>query len=461
MLSLSRSWTALRRAARGSFVPMAPAVLLVVSFCAALAVSSNEAHAMKIQQVKSPGGISAWLVEEHGVPLLALRFAFDGGNAQDPPGKEGVANFISAMLDEGAGELRSQQYQERMEELALRMSYEDSRDAMYGSFETLTANRDQAADMLRLAVTQPRFDADAVERVRAQLLANLAYAARDPERVAGERWSAQAFAGHAYGRAANGTAETIKAITRDDLEAYRRRTFAKDTLKVVAVGDIDAATLGRMLDTVFGALPDKAQLTQVPDVVPKASPLQQVIEMNVPQSVARFGLPAMARTDKDFIPAFVLNQIMGGGGFASRLMEEVREKRGLAYSVSSALQPLKHASLFIGGVATKNEEIGQSLDVIRAQLKLMAEKGPTETELANAKSYLVGSFALRFDTNGKIANQLLWILMEGLGVQYVETRNAQIEAVTMADVKRVARRLFEGDPIVTIVGKPKGLTDKG
>jgi zinc protease len=134
MLSLSRSWTALRRAARGSFVPMAPAVLLAVSFCAALAVSSNEAHAMKIQQVKSPGGISAWLVEEHGVPLLALRFAFDGGNAQDPPGKEGVANFISAMLDEGAGELRSQQYQERMEELALRMSYEDSRDAMYGSF---------------------------------------------------------------------------------------------------------------------------------------------------------------------------------------------------------------------------------------------------------------------------------------------------------------------------------------
>src|SRR5918999_5590402 len=419
------------------------------------------AHAMKIQQVKSRLGIEAWLGEEHSVPLMAMRFSFEGGNAQDPAGKEGVANFMTAMMDEGAGDLKSLQFQERMEEIAMRMGFDDSRDAFYGSFETLTEKRDAAVELLRLAINKPRFDADAVERIRKQLLAGLAFAAKDPDKVASNEWYALAFPGHAYGRPTNGTPDTIGKIKRDDLEAYRKRVFAKNTLKVVAVGDIDPQTLHTVLDTVFGELPAKAQLVDVPMTAPKAGGEQKVIEMDVPQSVATFGLGAVAREDPDFIPAFILNHILGGGGFSSRLMEQVREKRGLAYSVYTYLQPFHHTSIFAGGVATKNEEIAQSLDVIRAELKRMAAEGPTPAELDNAKKYLIGSYPLRFDTNAKIASQLLGILQDDLGIDYVDKRNGLIETVTIDDAKRVAQRLFKTDNlIVTIVGKPKNLPNR-
>lgn len=413
------------------------------------------AHAMKIQTIKSPSGIEAWLVEEHGVPMMAMRFSFEGGNAQDPVSKEGLANFMTGMMDEGAGELTSSQFQERMEELAVRMSYDDTKDAFYGSFETLTKNRDASAELLRLALTKTRFDKDAVDRIREQLKANIVYAARDPDKVASKEWYAVAFEGHPYARPANGTEATLDAITRDDLIDYKRRVFAKSNLKVVAVGDINAKAFGELLDKVFGDLPAKAELLPVAKTSPVLGGREKIIEMNVPQTAATFGLPAMARKDPDFMTGFVLNQLVGGGGFASRLMEEVREKRGLAYSVYSYIQPYRHTSILTGGVATRSEAIGESLDVIRGEFKRMAEQGPTQQELDNAKSYLVGSYALRFDTSAKIASQLLGLMEEGFGPDYIEKRNSLIEAITLQDAKRVAKTLFAPENlIVTIVGKP-------
>ena len=438
-----------------------PRMLVLALAAALMTLTPGRALAMKIQQIKTPGGITAWLVEEHSVPLIAMRFAFEGGSAQDPAGKEGLANFLGGMLDEGAGDLNARQFQESMEELAMRMSFDDGRDSFYGSFETLTENRSRAVELLKLAVTKPRFDAEAVERMRGQYLANLAAAQRDPTRVAAEQWMALAFSGHAYGRPANGTPESVAKIARSDLADFRTRIFAKDALRVAVVGDIDAKTLATMLDGIFGQLPAKSKLVPVAHVEPKAAQKLTVIDMNVPQSVARFGLPAMARADKDFMAAFVLNNIVGGG-FASRLYAEVREKRGLAYGVDTTIVPLKHTSVFIGNVATKNEQIGQSLELIRSEFKRVAAEGVTVAELADAKSYLTGSFALRFDTSANIANQLLWTMVEGLGPDYIENRNGMINAVTLDDVKRVAKRLFDGkEPIVRGVGKPTGLTPGG
>jgi zinc protease len=392
-----------------------------------------------------------------------MRFAFDGGGSvQDPVAKEGLANFMASMLDEGAGDLPAKAFQERIEDLAMRMGFEDGRDAFYGSFETLTEYRDEAVKLLALALAKPRFDEDAVERMRKAHLAGLAYAARDPQRVASDQWMALAFAGHPYGQPMNGTPKTVAEINRADLAGFHRRVFAKDALRVVVVGDIDAATLGPLLDTVFGGLPDKATLSPVPEARIKAPEKLRVIDMNVPQSVVRFGLPAMARSDKDFMPAFVLNSILGGNAFTSRLYQEVREKRGLAYGVDTSLVPMRYSSIFLGGVATKNEAVAESLDVIRTELKRIAAEGPTEKELADTKSYLTGSFALRFDTNSNIANQLLWIMVEGLGYSYIDTRNAQVEAVTIEDVRRAAKRLFdEEDLLVTVVGRPKGVGPGG
>ncbi|MEE8531492.1 MAG: pitrilysin family protein [Hyphomicrobium sp.] len=444
-------WFGARRAQLRVLTAMPLAALIF----AIITTLSGPAHAMKIQTIKSPGGIEAWLVEEHAVPMMAMRFAFEGGSSQDPTGNEGLANFLSAMLDEGAGDLKSREFQERMEEISMRMRYEDSKDAFYGNFETLTANRDEAAKLLKLAINTPRFDTDAVERIRQQLQAALAYAARNPEKVALNEWYAVAFEGHPYARPSAGTEETVAKITGDDLEGYRKRIFAKDTLKVVAVGDINAEQLGALLDEVFGDLPATADLIAVSKTSPVAGGREKVVEMNVPQSVAVFGLGAMERKDPDFIPTFVLNHILGGGGFASKLMEEVREKRGLAYSVYTYVYPYQHTSIFSGSVATRNEAIGESLDVIREEFKQMAENGPTQTELDNAKKYLIGSYPLRFDTNAKIASQLLGLRMDDFGPEYIDNRNDMMAAVTLDDVKRVAKRLLDTDDlIVTIVGKP-------
>jgi zinc protease len=433
-------------------------VLAAIILIGATASFTNTARAMDIQVVKSPGGIEAWLVEEPSIPLVAMRFAFIGGNSQDPDGKEGLANVLSTMLDEGAGDLDAAAFQKRLEDLAVRMGFSDGRDTFSGSFQSLSENLDAGAELLKLALTKPRFDDDALERMRKSALSRLAFQKKNPNSIASRAWSEAAFPNHPYGRPSDGTEESVSAITADDLETYRKRIFAQDTLKIAVVGDIDAERLGRLLDNVFGDLPEKSERKPVAKVEPTKGGVQKVVEMPFPQSVALFGVGAVERKDPDFIPAFVMNQILGGGGFASRLMEEVREKRGLAYSVYSYLQPYDHASIFAGGVATQNERIAESLTLIRSELKRMADDGPTPEELENAKQYLTGSYALRFDTNTKIAQQLLGIQLDNLGIDYVVTRNQQIAAVTIEDVKRAAKRVLDVDNlIVTVVGRPVGL----
>jgi zinc protease len=428
---------------------------------AALLVSTVEANpvgTMKIERVTSPGGIEAWLVEDHANPLISMRFAFRGGSSQDEEGKEGIAYFVTAMMDEGAGDLDSVAFQEREQELAMRMDFDASRDVMLGNLQTLSANKDEVFDLFRLALTEPRFDQDAVERVRAQILAGLKFDENDPESVAALAWDRLAFHDHPYGRPIKGTKQSVAAISAGDLKTYVSRVFARDKLVITAVGDIDAATLGKTLDHIFGALPLKSELAPIADASPPLGPAREIIEMDVPQSVAQFGHRGIARKDDDFMPAYVLNYIIGGGGFSSRLMEEVREKRGLAYSVYSNLYPYQHGAVFIGNVATKNEAVGQSLDVIESELRRLAEQGPTEEELAGAKSYLTGAYALRFESSSSIANQLLWIQIEDLGIDYVDRRNALIEAVSLEDIRRVAKRLIEADRLITtIVGKPAPL----
>ena len=431
---------------RGLFSP----ALAVIAVLAA-----SPADAMDIKRVRSPGGIEAWLVENHTNPLIAMRFAFRGGAAQDPQGQEGLAYFVSGMMDEGAGDLDSIAFQERLQGLAMRLDFDAGRDVMLGTVQMLTANRDEGFDLLRLALTAPRFDQEAIERVRAQILAGLKFDENDPEEVASLAWDRIAFPGHPYGRPVKGTTGSIVAIDRDDLKAYVERVYARDKLLISVVGDIDAETLGALLDKTFGALTEQSKLAPVAEATPPLGPLREIIEMDVPQSVAQFGHRGLARKDEDFIPAYVLNYIIGGGGFSSRLMEEVREKRGLAYSVRSNLYPYQHGAVFVGHVATQNERVGQSLEVIESELKRLAEEGPSAEELANAKSYLTGAYALRFESSSSIANQLLWIQIEELGIDYVNERNRLIEKVSLEDIKRVAKRLIDADRLITtIVGKP-------
>lgn len=422
-------------------------------------VAALHAQAMEIQRVVSPGGVEAWLVEEHAVPLVVMEVGWEGGSRLDPAGKEGLATMVAGLLDEGAGDLDSQTFQSRLDDLAVRLGFDSDPDTFNGTLKTLTENTGEAFDLFRLAISEPRFDAAAVERIRGQIEVIIARDDQDPDRIAARAWYKAALPDHDYARPPKGTSESIDGIAAEDLRAYTRRVLARDNVKIAVVGAIDAATLAPLLDKTFGALPARADLTDTPEVEVRRAALVEVIDRPMPQSVVIFGQRGLKRNDPDFVPAYVMNYVLGGGGFSSRLMTEVREKRGLAYSVGSYLYPLRHAGLFIGQVATENARVSESLEVIRAEFQRLVDDGISDQELADAKTYLTGSYPLRFDSNGSIARQLVGIQLQDLGIDYVDRRNGLIEAVTQDDIRRVARRLLDPDNlIVTVVGQPEGVT---
>ncbi|ESR27499.1 M16 family metallopeptidase [Lutibaculum baratangense] len=422
-----------------------------------LVFTATPSGAVEVERVTSPGGIEAWLVEESAVPIVTMNFAFRGGASQDPAERPGVANMLSTLLDEGAGDLDSQAFQERLADLNVRMSFNATRDAFYGQLVTIADYRADAFDLLRLALNEPRFDEEPIERMRSRIEAGIRSDLQDPNAIAGRAWSAAVFGEHPYGSPVEGTLESVAAITPDDVARLHGSMFARDNLTVAVVGDIGAEELGPLLDTVFGGLPESADLTEVSEAdMPRDAVVEQV-EMAIPQSVIQFGRPGLKRDDEDFIPAFVMNHILGGGTFSSRLYEEIREKRGLAYSVYTHLAPLDRAGLFVGGVATRADRAGESLRIIKSEIERMAVEGSTEKELEDAKKYLKGSYPLRFDSSGKIARQLVEIQLEDLGIDYIDRRNDLIDAVTIEDVRRAAGEVLgDGALYVVLVGQPVG-----
>lgn len=411
-----------------------------------------------IQKIVSPAGIEAWLVEDYAVPVVAIDAAFRGGAAQDPAGKAGSAHLMAALLDEGAGDLDDEAFQLQLEEHALELSFSTGRDQITASLRMLAGKRSEGARLMALALQAPRFDQEAVERVRESYLSGLRREINEPSAMASRALFRALFPGHPYAENPRGTIETMSALGRDDVVGRHRALIARDVLRVSIVGAINRDEAAALIDTVFAPLPAKAAIASVPTVQPSAIGQRKLIDLDVPQSVVQIATPGLMRHDPDFMAAMVVNHILGGGAFSSRLYQEVREKRGLAYSVSTQILPLEHAAMVVGGVATRNDRAAESVRLIEEELRRMAAEGPSEDELSSAKKYLTGSYALRFDTSGKIASQLTQIQVDGFGIDYIDRRNGLIEAVSLEDTRRAARRMFgDGQALVVAVGRPEGL----
>jgi zinc protease len=434
---------------------LARSMLILVLALSAIA----PAAAMTIERVVSPGGIEAWLVRDRLVPVLALEFIFRGGATLDPVGKEGLTSFTAAMMTEGAGDLDSQAFQKELEDRSISINFEAGLDAVQGSFKALNDERDKAVELLRLAMTSPRFDAADVERVRARTQAALAREQESPDIIARRTWMAAAFPDDPYGRPGRGTPDSVAKLQIDDMKAFMRTRLARSNLIIGAVGDITPAELAPLLDKAFGGLPATAQNPKQPDVTMTGLGRTIVVRRAVPQSVVMFGEPGIKRADPDYHAASLVNYVLGGGGFNSRLMLEVREKRGLAYGVYSYLSPMDRTGVTMGGTGTENARVGQSLEIIRAEWQRMAQEGPTAQELADAKTYLNGSFALGFDSTSRIARLLSSMQYDDLGIDYLDRRAGLINAVTLDDAKRVAKRLLHADKLLTVVvGEPEGVS---
>jgi len=415
---------------------------------------------VKIQEVTSPGGLKAWLVEEHSIPFVALDVRFRGGASLDAPGKRGAINLMTGLLEEGAGKLDARGFAREAEGLASSFRFGVDDDSLSVSARFLTENQDASVALLKQALQNPRFDQDAIDRVRGQVLSGIRSSEKDPNDIARKKMDEMLYGDHPYGSSLDGTVESVTALTRDDLIAAHDAVMARDRIYIGAVGDITPEALGKLMDNLLGDLP--ATGAQMP---PRANVTlsgdMTIVDFPTPQSVALFAQKGIAQKDDDFFAATVMNQVLGGGSFESRLMDEVREKRGLTYGVYSYLVPMDLAETYQGSVSSANDRIGEALSVIQDEWSKMATEGVTQQELDDAKTYITGSYPLRFDGNQTIAGILVGMQMLDLPIDYIATRNDKVEAVTLEDVKRVAAELLSPDQLsFVVVGQPEGLATR-
>lgn len=412
---------------------------------------------VEVKEFTTPGGLNAWLVEDHSIPFVALELRFRGGGSLDPDGKRGVTNLMTALLEEGAADLDAQEFARASESLAANFRYSVNDDRVSVSAQFLTENRDQAVDLLRKSLLQPRFDPDAIARVRGQVTSMISASQTNPRDLVGKAFDSLVFGDHPYGSSLDGTIESVAALTREDIVAAHTAALARDRLYISAVGDITETDLAKLLDHLLGALPETGATLPV-TVDPNLPGGVQVIDFATPQSIVTFAQKGIDRDHPDFFAAYILNYILGGGGFESRLMTEVREKRGLTYGVYSYLADKDAAQLWMGSVASANDRVAEAITVIRAEWDRMRNEGVTLEELENAKTYLTGAYPLQFEGNGPIADIAVGMQMEGLPTDYISTRNDKVNAVTLEDVKRVARELMSPEALTfVVVGQPDGL----
>lgn len=438
-------------------------LMRIVLALLAIALAPAGARAFDIKELTTPLGIKIWHAEDKTTPIIALSFSFVGGTASEEDRQRGITQLLTSLLADGAGPFSALAYKQRLEEASASIGFSASFDRVTGSLRALAANREESFDLLRLALTAPRFEQDFIDQRRNQMLAGLARAQQRPVAVAARSMMAQMFAGHPYAGDPDGTRQSLPGITADDLKRRAQGLLTRNGLVIAAVGDVDAAELVRLVDRAFGPLPAGGLKPPTPDWTPSAPVAGKhgrtvVIERAVPQSVVLMALPGVARADPDWYPAFVMNHILGGGGMASRLFNEVREKRGLAYGASSSLRHYLKASLFVASTASANERVAEAIKVTRAEFGRMRNEGATEQELADAKTFLTGSLALALDSSASIASLMHAMQIDGLPPDHLQKRAGLIAAVKLADVRRVAQRILKDDSIVTIVvGKPVGV----
>ncbi|MEO0546534.1 MAG: pitrilysin family protein [Pseudomonadota bacterium] len=435
-----------------------PAVVLALS--AATLVVASPAHAVDIQTVTSSKGVKALLVEDYAVPLVSFSFSFKGGSTQDAEGKEGTANLLTSMLDEGAGDLDSKAFQEALDDNGMEYRFSSGVDSFSGSLRTVVDVSDRSFELMAAMINQPRFDAEPIERIKVALGNRIESAKSNPNALVTKLWRETIFKDHPYERPPTGTKETLAAITAEDLEDYRKRIFARDNLVIGVVGAISADQLKTVLDKIFGDLPEESQRVDVPELVFTAADANRTVHMDfaTPQTNIRLALPGLKRDDPDFFAAYLVNYVLGGGSFSSRFFKEVREKRGLAYGVYSYMATFDSAGLIGGGSATQADRAQTTIDVLREEIARMGRDGPTQEEFDQAKAYIVGSYPIsNLDTSGKIASVLVAIQTADLGIDYIDKRAEYLNAVTLEDAKRVAKELFSTPPLVVTVGqKPQG-----
>lgn len=419
------------------------------------ATSFGETALAAARFFQTKGGIRVYLVENHANPMVEVSILTRGGSVFDPVGKEGVAYLTAWMFNEGAGEMNSEKFRGRLDFYGIVMDANASRDTLGINMTTLSEHLEEAFGLMSLAVTQPRFDREDFERARQETIIIVRQSREHGDFLANVQLYAMMYPGHGYGHPTMGSEESISRITLNDVRQFYVKSMRSPQMVMAVAGDITEATLRRLLEGTMGGVDSRPSLHGSIAATPSVSEgVSFHVEMDSSQTAIEMGVVAMDREDGDYYPLLVLGQAFGGHGLTSRLFEEIREKRGLAYGVNSSFSPLEGRGPFVISMKTKTDKVAEALGVIREEMGVVARDGLEKQELEDVKRYLTQSFALNLDTLKKQAATWSLIGYYRRGMDYLQRWPERILGVGEGDIKRVARRILNPAHFQTVtVGK--------
>jgi zinc protease len=420
-----------------------------------LAVAALPAQAiLPIQHWQTAGGARVYFVENHDLPMLDISVEFPAGSAYDRADKAGLAGMVVRMLNRGADGMSEDEIARRTADVGAQMGGRFDTDRSGMALRTLSSDRErrQALELFARVLRSPEFPRDVLEREKVRVIGALKESDTQPGTIASVAFYRLVFPDHPYGLRASGEVATVEKFTRADLLEFYRRHYAASYAVVALIGDVTRAQAEAIAEEVTRGLPmaDGAE-PPLPPVAALAAGATSAIAHHATQAHIMIGAPGMRRDDPDYFPLFVGNYVLGGGGFVSRITEEVRQKRGLAYSAYSYFSPLKREGPFLIGMQTQRGQAGEALAVARATLAEFVRAGPTEKELVAAKQNIIGGFPLRIDSNRKIHDNLAMIGFYRLPLTYLEDFVKNVERVTVADIRDAFRRRVHPDRMVTVV----------
>ena len=441
------------------YLPLLIISLVVFSSNVQARDTATSDKVLDIKEVTSATGIKAWLVEDHSLPIIAVSFAFkQAGSIQDSTEKQGLARLLSNTLDEGAGDLTSQEFQKALSDNSITLYFNSGRDNFGGTLKTLSRNQKKAFELLKLSLTQARFGADAVERMKQANISRIQSSKGNPDWINARLFNDVAFAGHPYALNSGGTITSLQNITPSDLKTRAQDWLTKDRLMIGVAGDIKEEDLSLILDNVFGGLPATGATNNTKEITLQNQGQTFIYNKDIPQTIITSALPAFDRNDPDYDALRVMNYIYGGGGFGSMLMEEAREKRGLTYGIYSSLLMQDYLSGINISASTKNASVKDMMDIIRAEMNNIKSAPLPQTKLDDAKSYLIGAMPLGLSSTDKISGNLLSLQLDEREPDYLDQFKKNINRVTVEDVQRAANRLLDPSKLLTVmVGQPENI----
>ena len=433
-------------------------VVLRLSAVAVLLAAAGPAGAiLPIQHWQTAAGARVYFVENHDLPMLDISVKFPAGSAYDRADKAGLGSMVVRMLNRGADGMSEDEIARRVADVGAELAWRSDQDRGGLGLRTLSSDRErrQALDIFARILRSPDFPRDVLEREKVRLIGALKESDTQPGTIASLAFNRLVFREHPYALRASGEVETVEKFTRADLLEFYRRHYAASYAVVALIGDVTRAQAEAIAEEVTRGLPraDGAEPPLAP-VTELAAGATSSIAHHATQAHIMIGAPGMRRDDPDYFPLFVGNYVLGGGGFVSRITEEVRQKRGLAYSAYSYFSPLKREGPFLIGLQTQREQAGEALAVVRTTLAEFVKAGPTEKEVAAAKQNISGGFPLRIDSNRKIHDNLAMIGFYRLPLTYLDDFVKNVERVTVADILDAFRRRVHPGRMVTVVVGP-------